>query len=708
MPGFRALLLVLQYYSFPVGQTIVLLPDFALEYFWHIFSFSKRYRVLRNSLPYTLLCLSVLFILLPACRQDEKRTSDDVSLPATPVAEGELKGISNLQSSADTAMVHKSLNQGNAFLNDLPDSAIVFYLKSLSFSRQLHYTEGMVSACNNLIWAYRKKGDTVQLRRYRAFEKNLLPQLPSAWFNPGKDAHIIVMGKKYDHMASAAFASGHYDTAAAALIRIIHLKEQPDTATYTMVIKAYLGLGAIASRLNNEARAMVYFNQAEKLALRYKDTFYYTAVLTDKASFYLDRDYPDTARALALAALQCSRSHNSLEEHGVQNTYTVAASFLKQNHAGRALAYSKESLRYALATAAPEQLIQAYYVMGYNYVRLGQYKEAEVYLQKGLRQAEQSGINDNVANAYGQLAAAYEGLGAYKKALIYEVKYAVARDSLLRKENVNQVTAIETRYRVARKERELAQKDKMLLEHRLKIASQRKQQYIWVGGTVLAILAMLLLLRQKRLNAEIIRLKATVNGEEQERKRMAKELHDGVVNRLSILKMNFSALPGQYSQLAQAPDYQDMIIQLEQGIAELRDISHNLLPDILQRAGLEESLKVYCEKITKATPLQIDLQWLGVAPRLNDDFQLNIYRIVQELVGNVIKHARARNALVQFNFHDNSLDITIDDDGVGLQQPEALNQGIGFQNLRDRIRLLNGSINIERRKGTSVYLAFPI
>src|SRR5690606_11131529 len=217
------------------------------------------------------------------------------------------------------------------------------------------------------------------------------------------------------------------------------------------------------------------------------------------------------------------------------------------------------------------------------------------------------------------------------------------------------------------KDKELAQKDKALLENQLRISSQEKKLYIWIGVSLIGMLILLGFLYQKRQKAAMNRLKATIAGEEKERSRLARELHDGIVSRLSIIKMNFSALPQQFRDLHEATAFHEVVGQLEQSIAELRTTSHNLLPDMLLRAGLVASLETYFSQIKKISLLDIHFQLIGDLPGLSDEFQLNMYRIIQDLINNLLKHTDAKNALIQFHVHNDWLTVTIDNDGSPLR-----------------------------------------
>jgi two-component system NarL family sensor kinase len=135
------------------------------------------------------------------------------------------------------------------------------------------------------------------------------------------------------------------------------------------------------------------------------------------------------------------------------------------------------------------------------------------------------------------------------------------------------------------------------------------------------------------------------------------------------------------------------------------------LPDILLEEGLAEAVYYFCKNLKQNTGLEIDFQLYGQIPRLTPDFELSVYRIIQELVHNIIKHAKARLALVQITCQDRHLSITVEDDGVGI--PSALlneRKGFGLRTVRARVKTLMGHLDVrsEEGKGTIVYLEFDI
>jgi signal transduction histidine kinase len=134
--------------------------------------------------------------------------------------------------------------------------------------------------------------------------------------------------------------------------------------------------------------------------------------------------------------------------------------------------------------------------------------------------------------------------------------------------------------------------------------------------------------------------------------------------------------------------------------------SHHLMPDYLLQSGLVEALYYFCNNITKHQNITLSFQWHGELLPLQQEPMLHIYRIVQELMQNIIKHAQAQKVLVQIlSTDDGWLTLTIEDDGVGYQTQHTA-AGMGLNNLEKRVQLLNGKLDIKSTigEGTSVYI----
>jgi signal transduction histidine kinase len=203
---------------------------------------------------------------------------------------------------------------------------------------------------------------------------------------------------------------------------------------------------------------------------------------------------------------------------------------------------------------------------------------------------------------------------------------------------------------------------------------------------------------------EIQLLQALMQGEEKERSRIAKDLHDGVAGMLAAVKMQLST---EDEELKTLKGYTKAVQLLNEATAEVRKTSHNLMPEVLLQHGLDEALRRYCSNISSAS-LQVHYYFIGEEQRYVAGFELSVYRIVQELLNNIFKHSRATEASVQLSVQDTVLSISIEDNGVGFAKQPAQTGGMGLDSLRSRIRALNGNIevNSETGGGVNAYLEF--
>lgn len=155
--------------------------------------------------------------------------------------------------------------------------------------------------------------------------------------------------------------------------------------------------------------------------------------------------------------------------------------------------------------------------------------------------------------------------------------------------------------------------------------------------------------------------------------------------------------------------YQEGMTMLEDIGDEIRKTAHNLLPPALLRQSLPDAVRAYCNSIQEGSNLQVDLQCYGEFEQVSQDFKLNIYRITQELLRNIVAHAHATEALVQLVVNGHILALTVEDNGIGFSKDQSTT-GMGVHNLQTRVAALNGHCAIESEpgKGTSVFIEFDL
>jgi signal transduction histidine kinase len=208
---------------------------------------------------------------------------------------------------------------------------------------------------------------------------------------------------------------------------------------------------------------------------------------------------------------------------------------------------------------------------------------------------------------------------------------------------------------------------------------------------------------------EFERYRAMMDAREEERNRIAKDLHDGVGGLLSGVKMSLTQMQHRLDlNEDDALVYARSLDMLDGSMQEVRRVSHAMMPPSLQQFGLTVALRDFAEAINSMRTIEVVFQVVGSAPQpFLLERQLMIYRIVQELVNNVLKHAHASKCLIQLVYSD-LIAITVEDDGVGFNKLNT--QGAGLSNLRQRVEFLKGTIDWDSKtgEGTSVMVEIPL
>jgi signal transduction histidine kinase len=212
--------------------------------------------------------------------------------------------------------------------------------------------------------------------------------------------------------------------------------------------------------------------------------------------------------------------------------------------------------------------------------------------------------------------------------------------------------------------------------------------------------------REMQKQQQLLAMQSVLKGQEEERSRLAKDLHDGVGGLLSGVKLSLSTMKGNVILSEKnAQMLNNVVVQLDQSMNELRRVSHNMMPESLIKFGLAESLLIYCDSLNETGLIKVQLQTYGMEERMEQNTEIVLYRIIQELLNNVVKHAEAKNVLVQLVRKNNRFNLTVEDDGKGFDLNSiAKNGGAGLNNIRARAEYLGATVDIQSApaEGTSV------
>lgn len=277
------------------------------------------------------------------------------------------------------------------------------------------------------------------------------------------------------------------------------------------------------------------------------------------------------------------------------------------------------------------------------------------------------------------------------------------------------------------KKYESEKKDNQIKLQQADLKRKNVMNYILIFGSAALLCIVFLLyrnhrhqqaLQQQRINEletekKLLATEAILQGEEKERSRLAKDLHDGLGGLLSGIKYSFQSMKGNLIMTPEnAQAFERSMDMLDSSIKEMRRVAHNLMPEALVKFGLDTALKDFCNDINQSGALKVSYQSIGLEQAAIDQTTaISVYRIVQELINNVLKHAAASTAIVQVSKTDNSISITVEDDGKGFD-PSQIEKatGIGWSNIKHRVDLLKGKLDVNSQpgQGTSVLIEFLV
>ncbi|MCZ2222213.1 MAG: sensor histidine kinase [Chitinophagales bacterium] len=320
--------------------------------------------------------------------------------------------------------------------------------------------------------------------------------------------------------------------------------------------------------------------------------------------------------------------------------------------------------------------------------------------------------NQQKQQALQLMSNAWKAKGNQLKSLQYQNEMLILKDSLNTVESTNKIQALRNNYEEERQAKELA----------IQKAKIAKQQSIILSVTIFSALtiAFLIILYKRKQNllkakmqAAILEQKnmaasAILNAEERERKRIASDLHDGIGQMMSAVKMNLSSIASKTNLFnEQEKNLIDKTIALvDESCKEVRIVSHNLMPNALLKSGLSSAIKAFLDKIDHKK-LNVNLHSDGLEERLNDNTEIILYRAIQEIVNNVIKHSKANQLDISLIKDSDGISCTIEDNGIGFEFSEQQN-GIGLKNIKNRIAYLNGTVEWDSAKGKGTLVAIHI
>ncbi|MEP2688186.1 MAG: sensor histidine kinase [Maribacter dokdonensis] len=371
--------------------------------------------------------------------------------------------------------------------------------------------------------------------------------------------------------------------------------------------------------------------------------------------------------------------------------------------------------------------------------KLGHTKKAISYFEQALQMGEEQAIKQYKSDIYKNLSQLYQDEGDYKKALAFYEKgvSTLSQQNSLDKEKY--VAELQERYETQLKETRinLLEKEQKLGEAELQKAEltakrQRLIRNVFIAGFILVLLSLLILRHQyvKRLKVQQelslqreenadqkinqmikdYRLSAVERyqqGQDEERARLAREIHDGIGSDLAGIKIAFEHYVEDQQE---KPQTKRILTAINNACTDVRGLSHQLHPPAFAALGFTNFLGDFIDQISASDTIDFQTFFYPEEDinKLPDALLADVYRVVQELVNNILKHAEATNAEVQLTKHYDHLNIVVNDNGKGFQEHKK--QGIGLRNIKERLSKMNGTLDIDSSasSGTSITIDIPL
>jgi signal transduction histidine kinase len=512
------------------------------------------------------------------------------------------------------------------------------------------------------------------------------------------------LGNCFADKGNNPLALQHYQTA-------LKLAENIQNQNYIANIQK--NIGALHLSWKNFPEALAYYNKAQKTALLLKDSNLLADCYNNKGTVYEQQEnYPEALNCYA-KALAFYESH-TIDDGIAMSSSNLAIVYKLMGNYNAAITYNQKALDVSQKIGDTWMSAAILNNIGNLYGQQGRFTEAKSNLENALLLARKIGAKEIIVMIYESLAEAANKANKNDLAYQYMKQFAAVKDSFISANQTAQFKELEVKYDTEKKEAQL----------QTQAAKINTQQIIILFSFLLSIaLAIIGYTTFKRRQAkkelafnkmlqeqENRATQAVFESEQNERIRIARDIHDSIGQMLAVVKMNINAqfaLDQNNTSLAKNGELIDQTMQ------ELRHISHNLIPEELG-LGLINGLEALGTKLLAGSSVQISTQ---IHPTLADKnfaktFELSVFRITQEVLNNMLKHAQASQINIQLEPHPSKpgINLNITDNGIGFNTNLIdQSQGLGWKNIKARVSLLSGQLSVlsEPNKGTQIQIYLP-
>lgn len=527
----------------------------------------------------------------------------------------------------------------------------------------------------------------------------------------------------YNQQGIIATDYNQFDKALQLYLVALNIAEKYDL--YENKSRVLINLGNLSVRQKDTIKALEYYKQSIENALKNNLNNELIGGYSNTAILYASSDKSKAKAYYNKALIIAQKSKNLYAEYDLHINLSDLYVRYKNDMALQKVYYHLQEAQSIQQKLHDRRLL---FFINFNfggyYKHKEQFTRAIVYYQKALNTATKNTPSNQILNLYYTLSDAYAKNNDYKNALLVKEKQFKLSDSLFTVKKNKTFNEIQTKYEVDKKNLkiQLLTKDKI-------IQSRRKQILIAIAIILIVFLIIVLLFYKQRIKTqkiiaenenkihtqEVIRLEnekelkrilGVVEGQDQERNRLAQDIHDGIGGALAGIKLELS----QVNSTVKNNKIDQIIIKMQTAFNDLRSISHDLSINSLKEKEFDFLLNKLKEEYKNRGEFETEII-IFPENSMNDishNIRYQLYRIIQELFANTSKHANASKVVVSCTVFDEQINIIFEDNGSGFDFSKKT--GIGMQNIQERLSTLNGTIAIESNQGmgTTIIIDVPL
>ncbi len=588
-----------------------------------------------------------------------------------------------------------------------PEKTKRYLLKGINLARATHNYEKEAKFLNILGVIHSTQGNYDSASYYYSVELKIGEQ--------HQDKKIIA--KSLSNEGLNFFNKSNYDSALYFDLKALTIQEEiGDSLSMAGNLS---NIGNLYYRMKSPVEAIKYLNEGLKI---YELLHYQSGIANDLNSLgVIYDDMGQTERAIE----HYNRSLKIKEElddkfgiaHTLRNLGDIYSS--KGNHKQAFVNY-KKALELGMDLEDQEGVSEAMLKIAAELAEEKKYKEANEYADSAFTIACEIENKLIQREAVKSLSDYYSRLGNFQKAYEYHKLFKDFNDSIVNESKNRQVAEIQTKYETEKKEKQNALLSSRIETKEKQLLKEKTKFFVSIGFLFFIVIISVLLYNRNKLKQnkifseemlkqEKLRLKTVILTQETERKRIALELHDGLGQMLSAARLNVAALDGKNENGKN--QFNNALTLIDDSCRELRNISHDIMPALLVKSGLISAVEELAAKSGSSSALSIHIDHDENIGRLQQETEINIFRIIQELLNNIIKYAEATEVHIQFIREDQYLSLLMEDNGKGFDKNIlATSKGNGWHNIQSRLELIQGTIEIDSQlgNGTVVHIEVPL